>query len=97
MNTNNLIQEVKNKLNTQQKVELFKYLYKEIAGKGVKGDTELAHINTFESRILKMFGGAGTINQETGLKQYFGGGGGGSAPATQTHLLEKHQALKSVN
>jgi hypothetical protein len=34
MNTNNLIQEVKNKLTTQQKVELFKYLYKEIAGKG---------------------------------------------------------------
>jgi hypothetical protein len=33
MNTNNLIQEVKNKLTTQQKVELFKYLYKEIAGK----------------------------------------------------------------
>ena len=31
MNTNNLIQEVKNKLTTQQKVELFKYLYKEIA------------------------------------------------------------------
>jgi hypothetical protein len=75
MNTNNLIQEVKNKLTTQQKVELFKYLYKEIAGKGIKGDTELAHINTFESRILKMFGGAGTINPETGLRQYFGGGG----------------------
>jgi hypothetical protein len=54
MNTNNLIQEVKNKLTTQQKVELFKYLYKEIAGKGIKGDTELAHINTFESRILKI-------------------------------------------
>jgi hypothetical protein len=80
MNTNNLIQEVKNKLTTQQKVELFKYLYKEIAGKGIGGDTELAHINTFESRLLRMVGGAGTINPETGLKQYFGGGGGGGAP-----------------
>jgi hypothetical protein len=95
MNTNNLIQEVKNKLNTQQKVELFKYLYKEIAGKGVKGDTELAHINTFESRILKMFGGAGTINQETGLKQYFGGGGGGgAAPATQTQFVREAPGIE---
>jgi hypothetical protein len=54
MNVNNLIQEVKNKLTTKQKVELFKELYAEISSKGVKGDTELAHINTFESRILKM-------------------------------------------
>jgi hypothetical protein len=95
MNTNNLIQEVKNKLTTQQKVELFKYLYKEIAGKGVKGDTELAHINTFESRILKMFGGAGTINPETGLKQYFGGGGGGgAAPATQTQFVREAPGIE---
>jgi hypothetical protein len=77
MNVNNLIQEVKNKLTTKQKVELFKELYAEISSKGVKGDTELAHINRFESRILRMLGGSGTINIETGLKQYFGGGGGG--------------------
>jgi hypothetical protein len=96
MNTNNLIQEVKNKLTTQQKVELFKYLYKEIAGKGIKGDTELAHINTFESRILKMFGGSGTINPETGLRQYFGGGsgGGGSAPATQTQFVREAPGIE---
>ena len=95
MNTNNLIQEVKNKLTTQQKVELFKYLYKEIAGKGIKGDTELAHINTFESRILRMLGGSGTINPETGLKQYFGGGGsggGGSAPADTTNVQTIREA-----
>jgi hypothetical protein len=73
MNVNNLIQEVKNKLTTKQKVELFKQLYAEISSKGIKGDTELAHINTFESRILRMLGGSGTINLETGLKQYFGG------------------------
>ena len=84
MNTNSLIQEVKNKLSTKQKVELFNYLYQDISGKGIKGDTELAHINTFESRILRMFGGSGTINQETGLKQYFGGGGGGGGPAPDT-------------
>jgi hypothetical protein len=95
MNTNNLIQEVKNKLTTQQKVELFKYLYKEIAGKGIGGDTELAHINTFESRLLRMIGGAGTINQETGLKQYFGGGGGGgAAPATQTQFVREAPGIE---
>jgi hypothetical protein len=94
MNTNNLIQEVKNKLTTQQKVELFKYLYKEIAGKGIGGDTELAHINTFESRLLRMIGGAGTINQETGLKQYFGGGGGGGAPATQTQFVREAPGIE---
>jgi hypothetical protein len=71
MNVNNLIQEVKNKLTTKQKVELFKELYAEISNKGVKGDTELAHINTFESRILRMLGGSGTINPETGLKTIF--------------------------
>jgi hypothetical protein len=37
MNVNNLIQEVKNKLTTKQKVELFKELYAEISNKGVKG------------------------------------------------------------
>ena len=95
MNTNNLIQEVKNKLTTQQKVELFKYLYKEIAGKAIGGDTELAHINTFESRLLRMIGGAGTINQETGLKQYFGGGGGGgAAPATQTQFVREAPGIE---
>jgi hypothetical protein len=95
MNTNNLIQEVKNKLTTQQKVELFKYLYKEIAGKGIGGDTELAHINKFESRLLRMIGGAGTINQETGLKQYFGGGGGGgAAPATQTQFVREAPGIE---
>ena len=95
MNTNNLIQEVKNKLTTKQKVELFKELYAEISSKGVKGDTELAHINTFESRLLRMVGGAGTINQETGLKQYFGGGGGGgAAPATQTQFVREAPGIE---
>ena len=93
MNVNNLIQEVKNKLTTKQKVELFKELYAEISSKGIKGDTELAHINTFESRILRMLGGSGTINLETGLKQYFGGGGGGgSAPANTTNVQTIREA-----
>ena len=66
----------------------FSYTYKEggdIADKGRFGDTELAHVNTFEKALLESMGGSGSINPETGLKEYFmsmisgllGGGGGG--------------------
>ena len=82
-------------LTLKQKVELFKKLYKEISGKGINGDTELAHVNTFEARILRMYGGAGTINEETGLRQYFGGGGsggGGGQPANTTQMQTVREA-----
>jgi hypothetical protein len=39
--------------------------------KGRGGDTELAHINPVESRILKSLGGSGSINPKTGLREYF--------------------------
>ena len=58
----------------KEKVELFKQLYKDIASCGIHGDTELAHVNPFEAGILKLLGGAGTVNEATGLVQYFGGG-----------------------
>ena len=83
-------------LTLKQKIELFKKLYKEISGKGINGDTELAHVNTFEARILRMYGGAGTINEETGLRQYFGGGGsgggGGGQPANTTQMQTVREA-----
>ena len=83
------------KLNIKEKVELLKALYKDIAGKGIKGDTQLAHINTFEARILKMYGGSGTINPETGLPQYFGGGGGGgSQPDTTTQYVREAPGIE---
>jgi len=79
----------------KEKIELFKILYKEISGKGIEGDTELAHINEFEVRLLKMHGGAGTINEETGLKQYFGGGGGGgSQPDTTTQFVREAPGIE---
>jgi len=68
-----LIKDILASLSTLEKVELFKRLYEHIAGMGINGDTELAHINKDEGAILKMMGGAGTINEETGLIQYFGG------------------------
>jgi hypothetical protein len=83
----------------KEKIELFKKLYKEISSKGIKGDSELAHINEFESRLLKMYGGAGTINEETGLRQYFGGGGssgggGGAAPETTTQFVREAPGIE---
>ena len=81
----------------KEKINLFKSLYKEISGKGIEGDTELAHINEFEARLLKMHGGAGTINEETGLRQYLGGGGGGgqqSAPDTTTQFVREAPGIE---
>jgi hypothetical protein len=83
----------------KEKIELFKTLYKEISGKGIKGDSELAHINEFEARLLKMYGGAGTINEETRLRQYFGGGGssgggGGAAPDTTTQFVREAPGIE---
>lgn len=81
----------------KEKIELFKTLYTEISGKGIKGDSELAHINEFEARLLKMYGGAGTINEETGLRQYFGGGGsggGGAAPDTTTQFVREAPGIE---
>jgi hypothetical protein len=43
----------------------------QLAAKGNKGDTQLAHINNYEAMLLKKLGGAGTINPRTGLKQYY--------------------------
>jgi len=82
------------KLNIKDKIKLFKKLYQEISGKGIQGDTELAHINSAEAQLLKLHGGAGTINEETGLKQYFGGGGsgGGGQPANTTQMQTVREA-----
>jgi hypothetical protein len=78
------------KLNVQEKIKLFKDLYKDLSGKGIGGDTELAHINKFESTVLKSVGGQGSINPTTGLKQYLGGGGGGGGGSgTQTTIARE--------
>lgn len=42
-----------------------------VASKGRYGDTMLAHITPEEARLLKKRGGAGTINPETGLPEFF--------------------------
>ncbi len=82
------------KLNVQEKIKLFKDLYKDLSGKGIGGDTELAHINKFESTLLKSVGGQGSINPTTGLKQYFGGGGGGGS-GTQTTIAREAPGVEA--
>lgn len=65
-------------LSTSEKTDLFQHLYAELAGHGIDGDTELAHVNRFEAQVLRNIGGSGTVNKVTGLRQY--GKGGSSAP-----------------
>ena len=71
-----------NDLSINDKIEVLKELYKDIAELGVEGDTQLAHINTFEANLLRKCGGSGTLNPNTGLPQYSKGGGGGTPQAT---------------
>ena len=70
-------------LSMPEKVSLFNELYSELSGYGTDGDTELAHVNTFEVKLLKSVGGSGTINEITELQQ-FGGGGQPAPPANQS-------------
>jgi len=84
-------------LNMPEKVSLFKELYNELAGYGIEGDTELAHVNTFEASLLKSLGGSGTINEITNLREYKGGGSAPPPPpATQsvTQQTEFPEELK---
>ena len=51
-------------------MENLKSAAKKIQEKGQDGDTILAHINPQEAQLLKMMGGSGTINPETGLPEF---------------------------
>jgi hypothetical protein len=42
-----------------------------LQAQGRNGDTMLAHINPQEARMLRQAGGAGTINPQTGLPEFF--------------------------
>ena len=75
-------------LEMPEKVSLFKELYNELAGYGVDGDTELAHVNTFEARWLKSMGGSGSINDITGLREYKSGGSPPPAPQPPSSVTQ---------
>ena len=74
-----------------EKIELYNCLYTDLSKKGIGGDTELAHVNSEEIAVLRAMGGAGTINPNTNLIQFFGGGGSSSpppAPAVSTQVSQ---------
>ena len=50
---------------------LFNNPYSNLASKGRFGDTMLAHINPQEAGLLSSMGGAGTINPQTGLREFY--------------------------
>jgi len=71
-------------LSIKDKISLLNELYEELSGHGVGGDTELAHINPWEADLLRSVGGAGTVNEVTGLRQYLGGSSSPAPAPTQT-------------
>jgi len=54
-----------------QETSDLKSIAKTLANKGRGGDTILAHITPKEVKILKAAGGAGTINPDTGLMEFY--------------------------
>lgn len=56
-----------------QETSDLKSIAKMLANKGRGGDTILAHITPKEVKILKAAGGAGTVNPETGLMEFYDG------------------------
>ena len=75
-------------LSIKTKITLFNKLYEDIAGLGIGGDTELAHINPWEAGLLRSVGGAGTVNRATDLRQYMGGGSSSPPPQQQAQTRQ---------
>lgn len=57
-----------------QETSDLKEIAKMLAKKGRGGDTMLAHITPKEAAVLKDAGGAGTVNPDTGLLEFYDGG-----------------------
>ena len=85
------------------KIKLYNWLAKDLGKLGREGDTEIAHVNPWEKKLLKAVGGSGTINPITSLREFKGGGGGQSQQTSNTldpnivpyvtDALSKQQAL----
>ena len=69
-----------------QETSDLKSIAKMLANKGRGGDTILAHITPKEIRLLKEAGGAGTVNPETGLLEFYDGEGYGDYEPVQSAM-----------
>ena len=72
MSMKNKFNKVLSGFSNEEKVFLYNFLYEDLSGKGICGDTELAHVNKHEVAVLRSMGGAGTINENTKCVQFFG-------------------------
>ena len=79
-------------LNIKEKIKLFEELYSDITDHGKNGDVHLAHINEYERKLLIAHGGCGTVNDETGLSQYFGGGGSSGSTGVEKQTTITREA-----
>ena len=70
------------------KIWLYNWLAKNLGKLGREGDTELAHVNTWEANLLKAHGGSGSINPITGLREYKGGGGSTTTKSENTQNID---------
>tara|TARA_R110000796_G_scaffold187875_1_gene304810 strand:+ start:462 stop:1382 length:921 start_codon:yes stop_codon:yes gene_type:complete len=70
------------------KICLYNWLAKDLGKLGREGDTELAHVNTWEANLLRAHGGSGTINPTTGLREYKGGGGSTTTKSENTQNID---------
>jgi len=59
-----------------------------LAEYGRSGDSMLAHINPMEAEVLRRMGGAGTVNPNTGIREFKGGGLGSILSAVVPVALE---------
>ena len=83
------MQDMINNLSIAEKIELYNCLYEDLAGKGIEGDTQLAHVNVEEMAVLRAMGGSGTINPHTNLIQFGGGGSPPPPPPAQSTVTQQ--------
>ena len=87
------MQDMINNLSIAEKIELYNCLYEDLAGKGIEGDTQLAHVNVEEMAVLRAMGGSGTINPHTNLIQFGGGGGSPPPPPPATSTVTQQATI----
>jgi hypothetical protein len=63
--------------------------------KGKKGDTDIVHVNPREKAMLKARGGVGSLNPDTGLRQYYSDSANEHSRADTGHNMADHDRPSS--